>query len=109
MKYTIVSKAGAAALVTASITWSALAFAAPDNTAAEPTNAAIGKKAGERSVTDRSHPDYLRCRSEPVIGSRARMRKICMTNREWEAYARTGNSDARAMVEDISKGGMRSQ
>ncbi len=73
-----------------------------------------GKAAAEKSqedkgppkITDRSHPDYVRCRSEPVIGSLVRKRKICMTNSEWEQYARAGNADSRSMLDDIGKGGM---
>ncbi len=57
-------------------------------------------------ITDRSDPDYVRCRSEPVIGSLVRKRKICMTNSEWEQYARSGNADSRSMLDDIGKGGM---
>ena len=57
-------------------------------------------------ISDRSHPDYVRCRSEPVIGSLVRKRKICMTNSEWEEYARAGNADSRSMLDDIGKGGM---
>jgi len=58
-------------------------------------------------ITDRSHPDYVRCRSEPVIGSLVRKRKICMTNSEWEQYARSGNADSRRFLDDIAKGGIR--
>ena len=62
---------------------------------------------GPPKIRDRSHPDYVRCRSEPIIGSLVRKRKICMTNSEWEQYARAGNAGARALLDDISKGGMR--
>ena len=58
-------------------------------------------------ITDRSDPDYVRCRSEPIIGSLVRKRKICMTNSEWEQYARAGNADSRGFLDDIAKGGMR--
>jgi len=61
---------------------------------------------GPPKIRDRSHPDYVRCRSEPIIGSLVRKRKICMTNSEWEQYARAGNADTRSMLDDISKGGM---
>ncbi len=58
-------------------------------------------------ITDRSHPDYIRCRSEPVIGSLVRKKKICMTNSEWKEYARAGNEGSRSLLDDIMKGGMR--
>lgn len=76
---------------------------------AETADVIKDRKIKEEKITDRLHPEYIRCRREPVIGSRARMRNICMTNRQWEEYARTGNSDARSIVDDISKGGMRHQ
>ncbi|MGY6551314.1 MAG: hypothetical protein ACXIT4_05390 [Erythrobacter sp.] len=45
-------------------------------------------------VTDKNHPDFVRCRSEPVLGSRASRVRVCRTNREWEMAARGGNRDA---------------
>ncbi len=58
-------------------------------------------------ITDRSHPDYVRCRSEPVIGSLVRKRKICMTNSAWREHIRAGNAGSRALLDDIAKGGIR--
>lgn len=55
-------------------------------------------------VTDRSHPDFVRCRTEPVIGSRAKKRKVCLTNRQWEEFARRGNDAARQTVQDNASG-----
>ncbi|MDZ7588860.1 MAG: hypothetical protein U5J78_06910 [Parasphingorhabdus sp.] len=50
-------------------------------------------------ITDRNHPDYVRCRSEKVIGSLAKRNRVCLTNREWAAVIREGNRLAREMVE----------
>lgn len=50
-------------------------------------------------ITDRNHPDFIRCRREPIIGSRARFTKRCHTNREWELIARRGNEGTRTIVE----------
>lgn len=50
-------------------------------------------------ITDRSHPDYVKCRTESVIGSRAKKRRICLTNREWAEVARQGRGMANALVE----------
>ncbi len=50
-------------------------------------------------ITDRNHPDYVRCRREAVIGSRARFTKRCFTNREWEQIAQSGNQGTRDIVE----------
>lgn len=68
----------------------------------EPTPAAKPEK-----ITDRSHPDYVRCRREPVIGSRAKFTKRCFTNREWDEIARTGNAGTRRIV-DSHQGGLTS-
>lgn len=55
-------------------------------------------------ITDKSHPNYVRCRSERVIGSLAKRTKTCKTNREWEAVARVGNRGARDIVESQQVG-----
>jgi hypothetical protein len=55
-------------------------------------------------ITDRSHPDYVRCRSQRVIGSLAKRTKTCMTNREWETASRVGNRGARDIVESQQVG-----
>lgn len=73
------------------------ATAAPNQTVAAATNAA-------EPITDKNHPDYMRCRSERVIGSLAKRKKTCMTNREWEAAARSGNRGARDIVESQQVG-----
>ncbi|MFU7527660.1 hypothetical protein [Qipengyuania sp. ASV99] len=70
-------------------------------TAASPQQAAAEEA---EEITDRSHPDYMRCRRESVIGSNARKRRVCMTNREWELAASTGNSGAREIVESQQVG-----
>lgn len=55
-------------------------------------------------ITDKSHPDFVRCRSETVIGSRAKKRKVCLTNRQWAEVARDGNAVATRVVEDARSG-----
>jgi hypothetical protein len=55
-------------------------------------------------ITDKNHPDYLRCRSERVIGSLAKRKKTCLTNKQWEEVARTGNRGARDIVESQQVG-----
>jgi len=57
-----------------------------------------------KKITDRRHPDYVRCRSEPIIGSLARKRRICMTNAEWVEYVKAGSRDSRQFVEDMQVG-----
>lgn len=58
------------------------------------------EKAKEEKITDKNHPDYVRCRSESVIGSRAKKRRVCLTNAEWERVARDGNATANRIVDD---------
>jgi hypothetical protein len=57
-----------------------------------------------KKITDRRHPDYVRCRSEPVIGSLTKKRRTCMTNAEWAEFTRTGSRDASQFVEDMQSG-----
>ena len=59
-----------------------------------------------KKITDRSHPDFVRCQTESVIGSRAKRKKTCMTNAEWDRVARAGNEGARDLVAAGSQGGM---
>jgi hypothetical protein len=72
------------------------AFAQSD--AAEPERDSKGR------IKDKNHPDYMKCRTEPVIGSRAKKRRVCLTNREWERVARDGNNVADRLVEDMASG-----
>ena len=62
------------------------------------------KKEKPKKITDRSHPDYVRCRSEPIIGSLARKRRVCMKNKEWAAHNREGGRRSREFVEDMQVG-----
>ena len=55
-------------------------------------------------ITDKDHPDYIKCRTERVIGSLAKRRKTCLTNRQWEEFARRGNDNARRTVEENAAG-----
>ena len=63
-------------------------------------------KRGEKpkKITDRRHPDYIRCRSEPIMGSLSRKRRVCMTNREWVAYTQKGSAESRELVEGLQSG-----
>lgn len=51
-------------------------------------------------VTDKNHPDYVRCRAEGVIGSRAKIRKVCLTNRQWALVERDSKRLAGRMIEE---------
>lgn len=84
-----------------------------DADAEEATPAAVGEAetrnvadaaTAAQPITDKSHPDYVRCRSERVIGSLAKRTKTCKTNREWEVASRVGNRGARDIVESQQVG-----
>ncbi len=81
---------------------------APKDTAEQRATAASANgttnTAAAPAITDKDHPDYVRCRSEKVIGSLAKRKKTCMTNREWEVAARVGNRGARDIVESQQVG-----
>ena len=62
------------------------------------------KEKKPKKITDRRDPNYVRCRSEPVIGSLVKKKRICMTNAEWVEYTRTGSRDANQFVEDMQTG-----
>lgn len=71
---------------------------------ASEAEAATEQSKKPKKIKDRRHPDYVRCRSEPVIGSLARKRRICMTNKEWVEYTKAGTRESRGFVEDMQSG-----
>ena len=87
-------------LVTPTIAAFALLAApvAAQGAAQEPARDANGK------ITDRRHPDYVKCRTESVVGSRAKKRRVCLTNAQWAEVARQGNGMAAALVEGGQSG-----
>lgn len=92
-------------------TISAIFLVASSASAAEPQDSQLPARAGKAQAAkiqdgiDKSHPDHVVCRNESVIGSRAKKRKVCLTNRQWAAVAIDGNGLARKVVED-SRAGM---
>ena len=79
--------------------------------AVNPASAALDKETEvestkQKKIVDRRHPDYVRCRSEPIIGSLAKKRRVCMTNAEWTHYIRTGSRNAKEFVDDSQPGFM---
>lgn len=55
------------------------------------TGDSLAKTTASGKITDPKHPDFVRCRSEPVLNSRAQRVRVCRTNKEWTAAAREGN------------------
>ena len=78
----------------------AVAIALP----AVPLAAQEAKQEDTAKITDKDHPDYVKCRTERVLGSLAKRKKTCLTNRQWEEFARRGNENARRTVEDNAAG-----
>lgn len=57
-----------------------------------------------KKITDRRHPDYVRCRTQPIMGSLARKKRVCMKNKEWAAHNTEGNRRSKEFVEDMQSG-----
>jgi len=89
------------ALVTAGFS---LSLSAQANAAAFVDASEVKKADKPKKITDRSHPDYVRCRSRAIIGSLARKQRICMTNKEWVAHNQEGSRRSREFVEDMQVG-----
>lgn len=84
------------------------AFAVAPSASAADAEASLeeaSKKAKKpKKIKDRRHPDYVRCRNQPVIGSLARKNRVCMTNKEWAAHNLEGSRRTRELVEDLGVG-----
>lgn len=100
-----------AVILTSTLCMSTVAHAGTDGTNAvkEASTEKSVKKAETtavkpKKITDRRHPDYIRCRKEPIIGSLSKKRKICMTNAKWKEHFREGNKRANEMVEESRSG-----
>ena len=95
----------AASIVAANI-WAAPALATQSDKQEQPGNAkgpfiVNVIEAEPEEITDKSHPDYVKCRTESVIGSRARKRRVCMTNAQWKQAERQGNRFAAETISPI--------
>lgn len=81
------------------------AFAADGNDQATKEQAsAVKEDATPKKITDRRDPNYVRCRNESVIGSRAQKRRVCMTNAEWKAHIREGSKRSDEFIEESRTG-----
>ena len=78
------------------------AEAQPGPAPQDPNIEVVEKK--PEKITDKTHPDYVRCKSEAIIGSRAKRTRTCMTNKEWEIASRRGNEATRDFVRDNQPG-----
>lgn len=56
------------------------------------------KSASNDKITDPRHPDFVKCRSQPVLNSRAARVRVCRTNKEWAAASREGNRQTQELL-----------
>ena len=52
---------------------------------------------------DATHPYYIKCRKDPVVGSLVRKLRVCRTNEQWKQFAAMGNDSGREVVDDMIK------
>lgn len=55
---------------------------------------------------DATHPYFIRCRKDPVVGSLVRKLRVCRTNYEWKRFAEQGNDTGREILGDVSSAPM---
>lgn len=80
------------ATVAASTEDQAIVRKIPDGPPSAMTNAAI---ALHNEGLEPAHPDYIKCRKQPVIGSLAKKTRVCRTNEGWAQSWQQGNQTAR--------------
>ncbi|HYC94073.1 MAG TPA: hypothetical protein VEB39_00065 [Sphingomicrobium sp.] len=51
---------------------------------------------------DATHPYYIRCKKDPVVGSLVRKLRVCRTNYQWKQFAAMGGDNAREILGDVS-------
>ncbi len=62
---------------------------------------AVARANAERNAAQAENldPEAMRCERIRQTASRVRSQRICMTNRQWEMTRRSGNRDARDVIE----------
>ncbi len=65
----------------------------------DPIVMGLDKAPEYKTIDDKRHPDYVRCRRLPMPGTRTRTQRICMKNREWRAYVAEKNRKTRGLVD----------
>ncbi|MEX0341137.1 MAG: hypothetical protein AB3N06_00985 [Erythrobacter sp.] len=79
-----------------------LAIAMPASS--QDRDAATDQPETQESTERADRSDALICRTEKVIGSRAKRRKTCLTRAQWERVARKGNAFSRGLVAGAATG-----
>ncbi|MEM8695731.1 MAG: hypothetical protein AAGE05_06880 [Pseudomonadota bacterium] len=57
-------------------------------------------------VAEQDPDQRIRCQTRRVTGSNARRERICLTIAEWRELARSGNRDARRILDDTTRDSM---
>lgn len=76
-----------------------LAVAMPAHTQVEEMEAATETTA----VEEEDPSQQIRCRNRRVTGSNARRIRTCLTLEQWSELARSGNRDARRVVDESTR------
>lgn len=50
-----------------------------------------------------THPYYIKCRKDAVVGSLVRKLRVCRTNEEWKRFAAMGNDSGREVLDDVTR------
>ena len=51
-----------------------------------------------------THPYFIKCKKDPVVGSLVRKLRVCRTNEEWKRFAEMGNDNGRDVLDDMTRG-----
>ena len=52
---------------------------------------------------EKTHPYFIKCRRDAVVGSLARKLRVCRTNAEWKRFAEQGNDNSREVMDDVTR------
>jgi hypothetical protein len=52
---------------------------------------------------DPTHPYYIKCKKDPVVGSLVRKLRVCRTNEEWKKSLAMGDDNGREILDDMRK------
>lgn len=81
-----------------------LPAAAKDDPASDATTQPAAGKTAAADTKSKSDDDVVKCRKIAVTGSLITRRKVCKTIAEWRESSRSGNREARDMVDAANQG-----
>lgn len=68
-----------------------------------PANAFVQEEAPQVEAQEEDPDQRVRCQTRRVTGSNARRIRTCLTVAEWRELARSGNRDARRIVDESTR------